>query len=152
MLIKTYKNNYLNEDPEYTVQYGSLAVYQQNSVFLKNACSFLNDTTEDFLLISKSNYTIGAIEVNKNTFIFYPSKFACSLSVINLFELLILYIKNTFTNDFVFSLVTNNTTLSTKISFYLENSNNLLYNLTLKDFKQFKLENLDSKYDMVLWT
>lgn len=152
MLIKTYKNNYVDEQPDYTVQYGSLSVYQQNSVFLKNACSFLNDSTEDFLLMSKGNYTIGAVEVNKNIFRFYPSRFACSLSVINLFELLILYIKNTFTNDFVFSLVTNNTILSTKISFYLENSNNLLYGLTLKDFKQLRLENLDSKYDMVLWT
>lgn len=152
MLLKTYKHNYLNDDPEFTVQYGSKAIYNQNQVFLKNACSFNKEDTEDFLLISKGTYLVGVVEVIDNTFRFYPSKFACSLSVINLFELLILYIKNTFTNDFVFSLVTNNTILSNKISFYLENSNNLLYDLTLKDFKQLKLENLDSKYDMVLWT
>lgn len=152
MLIKTYKNNYLNEDPEYTVQYGSLAVYQQNSVFLKNACSFNKEGTEDFLLISKGTYLVGVVEVVDNTFIFYPSKFACSLSIINLFELTLLYITNTFPDTFIFSLVTTNTLLSTKISYYLVDHTPLLYNLTIKDFKQFKLDTLYSKYDMVLWT
>lgn len=151
MLIKTYKNNYLDQDPEYTVQYGSLSLYQQNKIFLKHACSFNNENTEDFLLISKASYLVGAIEVVNNSYIFYPSKFACSLSIINLLELLILYINNTFDKDYTFSLITNHTLLANKVSFYLETPTDLLYNLSIKDFKQFKLENLDSKYDMVLW-
>lgn len=153
-MLKTYINNFVESDPEFTVQYGSLSVFVQNGVFIKESCkaAINRDNCEDFLLISKNQYLIGVVVYEKysNSYLMYPSKNACVFSIVNLIEITLLYLTGINTQD-CFNFLTLNSIADQKIYTYFNDQSNTTTNLNLEHLKQDKLDKILKRYDQLLW-
>jgi hypothetical protein len=149
-MFKSYINNFKEEDPEFTVEYGSSFLSTVNKKFIETNCHAIIHG-DDYMLVSKRSYLIGVISYNKysNAYYFFPSTSACNLAIINLIELTFLYLVNKEEKS-KFSFISSDPLIQKQISFYFNNYINE-YSLCVVDLKEDKLKQIKNKYDQVLW-